>query len=168
MSFGYHPEIDPLLRPAIQPKSIGMLLLSGMKIVKKFPPDNHNRFKGPNGQPFHPVDLPAEFVSIDLQAVSGQVAVHDPKVYIPDPPQPHGPPWAPQFLRHVGVGPAPSHAAYQQLREDVDHVREDVDHLREDVGWLNHVMGCVAEELQERRQRDGLLSRPYISAAAWH
>ncbi|KAF5817573.1 putative transcription factor MYB-HB-like family [Helianthus annuus] len=51
--------------------------------------------------------------------------------------------------------------AYQQQREDVDH-------LREDVGWLKHVMGWVAEELQERRQRDGLLPRPYIPPAAWH
>ncbi|MFS7990611.1 hypothetical protein Hanom_Chr11g01060871 [Helianthus anomalus] len=87
MSFGYHPEIDPLLRPTIQPKRTGMLSLSGMKIVKKFPPDNHKNFKGPNGQPFRPVDLPTEFELIDPPTVPGQVAVHDPEVYIPDPPQ---------------------------------------------------------------------------------
>ncbi|MFS7990617.1 hypothetical protein Hanom_Chr11g01060941 [Helianthus anomalus] len=86
MSFGYHPEVDPLLRPTIQPKRIGMLLLSGTKIVKKFPPDIHKRFKGQNGQPFRPVDLPAEFESIDPPAMPGQVVVHDLEVYIPDPP----------------------------------------------------------------------------------
>ncbi|MFS7947196.1 hypothetical protein Hanom_Chr06g00545271 [Helianthus anomalus] len=59
MSFGYHPVTDSLLRSAIQPKRIGMLSLSGMKIVKKFPPGNRKRFKGSDDQPFVSKDPPA-------------------------------------------------------------------------------------------------------------
>ncbi|MFS7969177.1 hypothetical protein Hanom_Chr09g00806081 [Helianthus anomalus] len=57
LSFDYLPQTDPLLRPTIQPKRIGMLSLPGMKIVKRFPHDNRKRFKGLDDQPFVPKDL---------------------------------------------------------------------------------------------------------------
>ncbi|MFS8019752.1 hypothetical protein Hanom_Chr15g01407381 [Helianthus anomalus] len=102
LSFGYHPETNLLLRPTIHPKRIGMLSLSGMKIVKRFPPDNRKRFKGLDDQPFVSKDLPAQFEPIDPPALLEQVAVHDLEMYIPDLPQPRGPPGAPQFPRQVG------------------------------------------------------------------
>ncbi|MFS7938045.1 hypothetical protein Hanom_Chr05g00434861 [Helianthus anomalus] len=44
LSFSYHPETDPYVGPAIQPKRMGMNTLSGMHITKRFPCGK--RFKG--------------------------------------------------------------------------------------------------------------------------
>ncbi|MFS7918380.1 hypothetical protein Hanom_Chr03g00200331 [Helianthus anomalus] len=99
LSFGYHPQSDPLLCPAIQPKMIGINSLYGMKIIKRFPPDNVECFKGADGRPFVPNKLPAQFDPIDPPALPAQVTEHEPEMYIPVPPQPHGPPGAPCWAR---------------------------------------------------------------------
>ncbi|MFS7964637.1 hypothetical protein Hanom_Chr08g00752681 [Helianthus anomalus] len=130
-----------------------MNTLFGMKIIKKFPPDR-KRFKGADGRPFVPKQLPAQFDPIDPTAVPEQVAEHEPDMYIPDLPQPRGPPGVPQFPRHVRPGPAPSYAWYQQLRHDVDR--------------LTYVMEWLVEEAQDRRQREALPPRHFIPVVAWH
>ncbi|MFS7982105.1 hypothetical protein Hanom_Chr10g00958821 [Helianthus anomalus] len=53
LSFGYHPEGDPQLLPAIQPKRLGMSTITDMKIVRKFPPQG-KRLHGKDSQPFVP------------------------------------------------------------------------------------------------------------------
>ncbi|MFS7893583.1 hypothetical protein Hanom_Chr00s000993g01671091 [Helianthus anomalus] len=62
-----------------------MLLLSGMKIVKSSHLTTTSVLRVGRAT-FKPKDLPAQFESIDPPAVLEQVEVHDPEVYIPDPP----------------------------------------------------------------------------------
>ncbi|MFS7968676.1 hypothetical protein Hanom_Chr09g00800401 [Helianthus anomalus] len=73
---------------------------------------------------------------------------------IPDLPQPRGPPGAPQFPRHVRLGPAPRYPAYQQLRHDVDR--------------LTYMMEWLLEEAPERRQREGFPPRTFHPPPVWH
>ncbi|MFS8022230.1 hypothetical protein Hanom_Chr16g01437001 [Helianthus anomalus] len=58
--------------------------LSGMKIIKRFPPENVKRFKGADGQAFVPKELPAQFDPIDPPTVLEKVPEHEPKMCIPD------------------------------------------------------------------------------------
>ncbi|KAJ0865498.1 hypothetical protein HanRHA438_Chr12g0541171 [Helianthus annuus] len=149
LSLGYHPENDhDRVGPAIQPKRMGMNTILGMHVTKKF--SCGKRFKNADGEQYALKQLPAQFDLVYPPRDPEVPDEHEPANVIPEPPQPRGPPGAPQFPRHVGTGPDPS---YQRLHRDLDR--------------QNYLLEWVVAELQERRQRDGLPPRPYIPDAEW-
>ncbi|KAJ0921580.1 hypothetical protein HanPSC8_Chr05g0193171 [Helianthus annuus] len=145
LSLGYHPETDPRVGKAIQLNRMGMNTLSRMHVTKNF--QCGKLFKGADDQPYVPTQLPAQFELV-YPPRNPEVPEHEPDMYIPEPPQPCGPPGAPQFPRHVGPGPSPS---YQRLCSDVDR--------------LTYVVEWMAVEMQRLSQREGLPPRDFVPPA---
>ncbi|MFS7939450.1 hypothetical protein Hanom_Chr05g00451871 [Helianthus anomalus] len=127
---------------------MGRNTLSGMHVTKDFPCGK--RFKNLDGTQYQLTQLSTQFAPVFPLPDPEVSEPHEPVAVIPEPPHPRGPLGAPQFPRYVWPDPNPSHQRLLRYAER-----------------NNYLLEWVAAELQERRQRDGLPPRPFITDVEW-